>query len=325
MKLTKNHIIRIVCNLPPPKSSTRKLKIGSGGIQNSMSIYASDSVARGAQNLVPVGPKGGRFAPAVAGGDIFPADESFDVVVTPLDAESEGVRSSAELLSSAERQRGSRFVFDRDRNRFIIARAQLRKLLAVRLGGRPQSVELVYGARGKPALSRHFSYSGLRINVSHSNNIAVYAFAVGREIGIDVEGVRAIDDADSVAARYFSHFEYKAYRALDPKDKPTGFFNCWTRKEAFVNAIGDGLYYPLDRLDVSLAPGELASILRVEDKPGHECGWHLEGFCPAPGYIAAVVTEDVVRRPGGRALESSRGDHYSGGISNHSGIMTADE
>jgi phosphopantetheinyl transferase len=91
---------------------------------------------------------------------------------------------------------------------------------------------------------------------------------------------------------FFSRRENAAYQALDPRDKPIAFFNCWTRKEAFIKALGDGLYHPLDRFDVSLAPGEPARILRVDDTPGEACGWRLESFCPAPGFVAAVVTED---------------------------------
>jgi 4'-phosphopantetheinyl transferase len=129
-------------------------------------------------------------------------------------------------------------------------------------------------ARGKPALSRRFANSDLRFNVSHSEDVAVYAFSRGREIGVDVEAVRELRDADDIAVRFFSRRENEAYLALDPRDRLLGFFNCWTRKEAFIKALGDGLYYPLDCFDVSLAPDEPARILRVENTPGNECAWH---------------------------------------------------
>lgn len=269
-----------------------------------MSINASESAVRMAQNFERVGLKGGGITPtpAIAGCRVvFSANEAIDVVVTHLKADAESVRESVALLSDVERQRASRFAFDRDRNQFIIARARLRQLLAARLEVRPESVELMYGARGKPALARRFSRSGLRFNISHSNDVAVYAFAVGREIGIDVEAVRVIKYADSIAARLFSQFESNAYLALDPEEKPLGFFNCWTRKEAFIKALGEGLYYPLDRFDVSLAPGDPVNILRVEDKRGNDCGWHLDAFCPAPGYVAAIVTE-IPERPANVAV-----------------------
>ena len=218
---------------------------------------------------------------------------AIEVVTARLDLSPESVIELAVLLSGEERQRAARFAFDRDRNRFVIARARLRQLLATRLGMRPHSVALKYGAHGKPALAQNCADSNLRFNVSHSEDIAVYAFAFGREVGIDVEAVRALQDAGSIASRFFSRRENEAFQALDPRDKPLGFFNCWTRKEAFIKAIGDGLSHPLDRFDVSLAPGEPASLLRVGDVHGADCGWTMEAFSPARGFVAAIVAERI--------------------------------
>jgi len=218
-------------------------------------------------------------------------DDAIDVVVTRPVVGREVARVAAALLSDAERQRASRFLFDRDRDRFIVGRARLRQLLAARLGTRPESVELVYGAHGKPALARWFADSDLRFNLSHCDDVTLYAFSFGREIGVDVEAVRVIRDADDIAARFFSHRENQAYRALEPRDRPLGFFQCWTRKEAFIKALGDGLSYPLDRFDVSLTPGVPAEILRVAAVPG-DCGWRMESLSPASGFVAAVVIGD---------------------------------
>lgn len=230
-------------------------------------------------------------APRAAGAPAGPDVNATEIVVRRLDLAPEVVCALEGCLSGVERDRGNRFVFDRDRRRFIVARAQLRQLLGARLDVHPEAVELVYGTRGKPALARRFADSGLCFNVSHSDDVAVYAFSRDREVGIDVESVRVIHDADDIAARFFSRRENEVYRALDPRDKPLGFFSCWTRKEAFIKALGDGLYYPLDRFDVSLAPGDPAKILRVERTPGEECGWCLSSFSPAPGFVAAVVTK----------------------------------
>ena len=220
-------------------------------------------------------------------------DEAIEVVVTLLAKGSAAVRASAMLLSDAERHRASRFVFDRDARRFIVARARLRQLLAARLDVRPESIELVYGARGKPALAPDAD-ADLRFSVSHRDEVAVYAFAFGREVGIDVEAVRMIRDADAIAARLFSRRENEAYRALDPRDKLLGFFNCWTRKEAVVKAFGDGVFHRLDRFDVSLTPGEPAKILRVDSTPGADCGWSLDSFHPVAGYVAAIAWDATV-------------------------------
>jgi 4'-phosphopantetheinyl transferase len=240
--------------------------------------------------------EGGAVAPLPGRATAYFADGAIDVVVTRLDLRPAAVRALAVWLSDAERIRARRFAFDRDRRRFVVTRARLRQLLGVRLDVRPESVDLVYGERGKPALARGYAGSDLRFNVSHSDDVAVYAFSSGREIGIDVEAVRVIRDADDIAARFFSRCEYESYLALDARHRPLGFFNCWTRKEAFIKALGDGLYHPLDSFDVSLAPGEPAEILRIGHIPGDHCGWRLRSFSPFPGYVGAVVIENPMRQ-----------------------------
>ena len=218
-------------------------------------------------------------------------DDAIEIVVTGLALEPAAVRASASLLSAAERERARRFAFGRDARRFIVGRGRLRQLLGARLGVRPESVELVYGARGKPALANS-GRNSLRFNLSHRDDLAVYALSWGCDVGIDVEAIRPLPDADAVAARFFSRPEHAAYRALDPRDRPLGFFQCWTRKEAFIKALGDGLSHPLDSFDVSLAPGAPAEFLRVEAVPGDDRGWRLASFFPAAGFVAAVVAEE---------------------------------
>ena len=224
------------------------------------------------------------------GKDVDTSGAPIEVVVTRLAAAPDAVRASAGLLSDAERHRARRFAFDRNASRFIVARARLRELLAVRLGVRAERVEFEYGAHGKPALSRRFADTGLHFSVSHCDDIATYAFSWSGAVGIDVESVRVMSDADDIAARFFSRRENATYQTLDPDDKPVGFFNCWTRKEAVVKALGDGLSMPLDRFDVTLAPGEPAQVLRVDTTPG-DSGWRLDSSCPAAGYVAAIASQ----------------------------------
>jgi len=235
---------------------------------------------------------GRRNATTAAGTAVAVAGGTVEVVSSWLDAEPSEARELARCLSDGERLRAGRFAFERDRRRFVVGRARLRYLLASRLGVRPDAVELDYGPRGKPRLSRRFADTGLHFNVSHFDNLAVYAFSTGREIGIDVEAVRDLRDADEIAARFFSCRENRAYLALAPHDRPQGFFNCWTRKEAFIKALGDGLHYPLDRFDVSLAPGEPAKILRIGDAPGDDCGWCLANLSPDAGLVAAIAVQE---------------------------------
>jgi len=217
-------------------------------------------------------------------------DKGTEVVVARLPVGADAERASEAVLSVAERHRANRFVLDRDRRRFIACRARLRQLLGERLGVPPASVELAYGARGKPVLAPRFNGSALRFNLSHCGNLAVYAFSSRTDVGIDVEAIRVVDEADLIAAESFSPREREMYRDLPARDKPLGFLNCWTRKEAFVKAIGAGLAHPLDSFDVSLAPGEPARILRVQNTDG-DCGWRIGSFFPAPGFVAAVVNE----------------------------------
>ena len=227
------------------------------------------------------------------------AGNAIEIAIARLDMRPEAVPALAQWLSAEERRRADRYDFDRDRRRFIIARARLRQLLALRLMIRPEAVELVYGAHGKPALAQRSNQTDWRFSVSHCDEMAVYAFSRGREVGIDIEAIREVRDADTIVSQFFSRSEQAAYLALAPAEKMLGFFNCWTRKEAFVKALGHGLSHPLDCFDVSLAPDKPAGILRVKNTPGGDAAWSLDSFTPAPGFVAAVVAQR--RAPRGQA------------------------
>jgi 4'-phosphopantetheinyl transferase len=220
----------------------------------------------------------------------LPGGLGLEVVACGLDVAPYAHDALAVLLSQAESQRAQRFIREQDRRRFVVARARLRELLGARLGVRPRDVEFAYGAHGKPALAPGGD-PGLCFNVSHCGSLAVYGFAEGRAIGVDVEAVRAMRDQDDIARRFFSPRESAAYFAVAPLERPLAFFNCWTRKEAFIKAIGDGLHYPLDSFAVSLRPDEPARILRVGDKFGKDCGWQLYSFSPVRGFVSAIVVE----------------------------------
>lgn len=216
---------------------------------------------------------------------------AFTITTARLDIPPESCREAETILSPDERQRADRYTFPASRTRFIAARASLRRLIGMLLDAPPAEIEFAYSETGKPSLAGRFGKSNLRFNVTHCEDLAVYAFATGAEVGVDVEAIRWLPDADDVATRMFSPAESAAYAALDPIDRPAGFFNCWTRKEAFIKACGDGLRRPLDSFDVSLAPNEPARILRVGDTPGECCGWSLASLVPVGGYVAAVVLE----------------------------------
>jgi 4'-phosphopantetheinyl transferase len=195
------------------------------------------------------------------------------------------------LLSADERARAARFAFERERRRYIVARARLRQLLSERLGTAPEALQFVYQSHGKPALARGPGQRDLRFNLSHCGEVAAYAFAEGRAVGVDIEQVRELPDADDIAMRFFSRRERGAYLRLPRRERPQGFFNCWTRKEAFIKALGEGLSHPLDTFDVSLAPGKPARLLRVHGVPASRCGWTLYSFEGAPSLVGAVAVQ----------------------------------
>ena len=217
------------------------------------------------------------------------AGDGFEAVVVRLDVEREATTAAAAVLSNDELERANRLVFQRDRDRFIVARAGLRHLLSKRIGLTPETIRFEYGAHGKPSLASGTGLDDLRFNVSHSHDVAVYAFTRGKDVGVDVEAVREIRDKDDIAAHCFSAYENRAYRALQADERSQAFFDCWTRKEAFIKAVGDGLYYRLDSFDVSLRPDEPARIIRVGEKDGNNCGWLLYSFSPVPGFVSAIV------------------------------------
>lgn len=211
-----------------------------------------------------------------------------DVVVTRDSPDPDTVIASAGILSENEQQRAHRFVLEQDRQRFVMRRAHLRKLLGERLGVSGARVHLATGIHGKPALAAPLDSSGITFNLSHSGDLTVYAFASHTDVGIDVEAIRVIEEADRLAAIAFSPGEFETYERLPPESRLIGFLNCWTRKEAFVKATGTGLYQSLNSFDVSLAPDEPARLLRIGTIRGN-AGWLMHGFCPAPGFIAAVA------------------------------------
>jgi 4'-phosphopantetheinyl transferase len=220
--------------------------------------------------------------------------EEVELVVLRMDIGAAAVAAALRVLAPAERLRAERYAIARDGQRFAVGRAHLRGLLGSRLGLDPARVELAYGCNGKPALAGSSARSGLRFNCARSGDVAVLAFAYGRELGVDVEAVCRLRDADEIARRHFSRPELGAYLALDPADQLAGFYNCWTRKEAFTKALGDGLYHSLDAFDVSLAPGDAARILRVGELSGDECGWELHSFNPSSGVVGALVVQRTV-------------------------------
>ena len=203
-----------------------------------------------------------------------------------LDCEEAVLRRLETSLSAEEKSRAAKFVFAADRDHFIAARGILRELLAKYLHDSASAVKITYGRHGKPTLSSSDLDCSLHFNLSHSRGLAVYAFSMRREVGIDLEPIRSDFATEDIAERFFSPAEIKELASLPAPLKAKGFFQCWTRKEAYIKARGEGLQIPLDSFSVALTPGE-PEQLRSADS----ARWSLRAFQPAEGYAGAVVGE----------------------------------
>lgn len=191
------------------------------------------------------------------------------------------------LLSPDEQARADRFYFQKDRDRFEVARGILRLILSRYLNVPPQELQFHYSPTGKPSLADPIEPS-LCFNLSHSEQLALYAIA-WRTVGIDIEQIRSECDYEGIAERFFSPSEQTALSQLSPDLKLQGFFNGWTRKEAFLKATGQGLTIPLDQLVVSLKPDEPARILRTDWNPAAASRWSIANLQVEAGYAAAIA------------------------------------
>lgn len=209
----------------------------------------------------------------------------------PLEQPAARVRQLLRVLSHDEQKKAECFHFDRDRRRFIVSHAALRAIVGLYLNVEPNLLQFQCETYGKPYLVEKFGGGALRFNLTHSHELGLCAFTRKREIGIDLEYIRPMPDLEQISARFFSARENAALRVIPENQRLEAFFNCWTRKEAYIKAVGDGLSRPLDQFDVSLAPGEPARLLRVEGVPGEATRWSLDAFVPDAGYVAAVVVQ----------------------------------
>lgn len=213
-----------------------------------------------------------------------------------LDLPASGIWSLQQTLSADERKRAKRLYFQRDQEHFIVARGLLRAILGRYLNMQPGQLRFCYNPNGKPSLDRAYGGDVLRFNLSHSHGLALYAVTHGREIGIDLERIRPEVTEQQTAERFFSPQEVAVLNTLPANIRTEAFFNCWTRKEAYIKARGEGLSAPLDNFEVSLAPGEVAALLSFKGDPQETSRWSLQELYPGPGYVAAIAVEGSHRR-----------------------------
>lgn len=213
--------------------------------------------------------------------------DQVDIWRADLDLPSSTVQRLEQNLVEEELARARRFYFERDRIHFTVARGLLREVLGRYVGTPPRRLRFRYNEYGKPFLED----DAVSFNLSHSGGVALFAITRSREIGVDIECIRKDFDCLEIARRFFSEQEQKALEALPADLQSIAFFNCWTRKEAFIKAIGEGVSFPLDRFDVSLAPGQLARLISIRGDSSAAEGWNLQELQVGDRYAAAVVVE----------------------------------
>lgn len=195
-----------------------------------------------------------------------------------LDQPAERYEEFWRTLDDDERSRASRFHFAKHRRHFVVGRGVLRLLLGRYLETQPADVRFCYGPQGKPALGGEHRESSLRFNASHSGELALYGFMHDCEVGVDVELIKDDFATEEIAERFFSAGEIKALSALPVPERPAAFFETWTRKEAYIKAIGSGLSHPLDQFDVT------------EAIPG----WSILDLDVGSGYRAALAVNEAI-------------------------------
>jgi 4'-phosphopantetheinyl transferase len=190
-------------------------------------------------------------------------------------------------LDPAEADRAAKLPRNRLANSFVVTRGTLRYLLGRYLDCDPASLRFEYGAKGKPALAAE---KGLQFSVSHSGDLAAIALTSGCEIGIDLERVRPLPEMDQIASRYFDPDEAREILSLPESDRLRSFFRVWTRKEAYIKAIGEGLSETLLRFSPEGLPGML-EFMTTGDSADRTL-WTLHDLEVAPDYLAAVAYRD---------------------------------
>lgn len=220
------------------------------------------------------------------GADWRLTDRRIDLWPVQLAGDVAALHACEALLSSDERRRAAAFHFEHLRHRYAFAHGVLRLLLGRYANQNPLDLLFSSGDQGKPRL---VSAEGVEFNLSHSDDIALIGVTTGGEIGVDVEKIRPVDDMQELAQRFFCPAESEDLNSVAAEQRREAFFRCWTRKEAYLKAIGDGLRTPLDSFRVTLRPGESARMLHINGRPEAAGRWSLYTVDTIPACAAAVA------------------------------------
>ena len=204
-----------------------------------------------------------------------------------LDVDAARLGTLTSSLSTDEIERATRFRFARDRDRFVAGRGFLRRILADYTGDRADGLRFSYSPYGKPRLADR---QEIQFNVSHSENRMLVAVSANIAVGVDVEVLNSKHADELVAERFFSAQEVRDLRSLPPSEWSRSFLTCWTRKEAFIKARGEGLSLPLHDFDVTLAPGVSPALVRTAWSATEPADWLLFDISKdCAGCVAAVA------------------------------------
>lgn len=203
-----------------------------------------------------------------------------------LEISPEQIKYNFNLLNVDEKNRAQRFKFEKHQHAFIAARGQLRILLSQYLQCDPKAIEFEYNQYGKPKIKNN---PHLQFNLSHSEGVALCAITLNNAIGVDIEYMKKDVEMDAIAERFFSQCESNELHALQGEAKIQGFYNAWSRKEAFLKAYGQGLSYSLKNVEVTIIPEQDAKILALHHAQLNAEDWYIQALEPIEGYAAALV------------------------------------
>ena len=223
-------------------------------------------------------------------------EDTIQIWRLPLDPPAQWLESGRQMLTPEETRRADRFIRAEHGRRFIAARAALRVLLAGYLNAEPEDLRLTQNEYGKPYLAGDHENSRVQFNLSHSCELGLVAFCLDAPIGIDIEQNRPRPDMLKIAKRFFAPQEVDALLAVEPEGQHQAFYTCWTRKEAYIKARGEGLHRSLKRFQVSLAPGDPPALLCTDDPPDESGQWTLYAIEPGAGYTAALAARGSPRQ-----------------------------
>jgi 4'-phosphopantetheinyl transferase len=229
-------------------------------------------------------------------GDSTLGENQVDIWLIDVAGQEDGVERDRQVLSPDEVRRADRFYFEKDRWRFTKARSAMRHILGRYAGRPPQELAFSYGPKGKPELSGELEKSGIKFNLSHSHELAFLAVTRRLTVGVDIERINPEFATEDVAERFFSANEVRCLQALPSLERADAFFSCWTRKEAYIKALGEGLSVPLDSFEVAFGPQIPAALLAVRFDPGEKTRWSMYDIEAGQGYKAALVVEGKEHR-----------------------------